>query len=358
MLRKGKSPVLIAVACIDWKNQKGHERAMSDPHSWRDLLKDIISDPVARDRLANEMGVRSITLARWASGESHPRPHNLRQLLSALPYEQRTRMAGLLEEEYLDLSEPSMSDSLDQIEYSFVMQVLQLRASTSDVVLLWALCNQVFQHALRRLDPERIGMAIRVVLCMPPGSSGKIHSLRESVGQGTPPWQADLEHEAILLGAESLAGYVVASCRPEAVQDLSRETYRLPAHRAEHERSATAVPLLYANRVAGCVLVSSTQPHYFISSSRLSLIADYTRLIALALKPEQFYPPQWLELRVMPSFEVQQVLLASFQQRVIALMKEVSNERESLTRTQAEQLVWQRLEEELIHIPPRKTEVS
>ncbi len=60
----------------------------------------------------------------------------------------------------------------------------------------------------------------------------------------------------------------------------------------------------------------------------------------------------------MPSFEVQQVLLASFQQRVIALMKEVSNERESLTRTQAEQLVWQRLEEELIHIPPRKTEVS
>ncbi len=331
---------------------------MSDPPSWRDLLKDIISDLAARDRLASTVGVHSMTLTRWVTSESNPRPQNLRQLLSALPYEQRTRMAGLLEEEYLDLSESSMSNSLDQIESSFVVQVLELRASTSDVVLFWALCHQVLQHALRRLDPERIGMAIRVVLCMPPTSDGKIHSLRESVGQGTPPWQTDLEQEAIFLGAESLAGYVVASCRPEAVQNLARETYRLPAHRAEYEMSATALPLLYANRVAGCVLVSSTQPNYFISSARLSLIADYTRLIALALKPEQFYPPECIELRVIPSFEVQEELLASFRNRVIALMQEASNQRQPLARTQAEQLVWQQLEAELIHIPSRKTEAS
>jgi hypothetical protein len=44
--------------------------------------------------------------------------------------------------------------------------------------------------------------------------------------------------------------------------------------------------------------------------------------------------------------------LASFRSRVIALMKEASNEREPLTHTQAEELVWQQLEEELIHIPP------
>src|SRR5437016_6191656 len=331
---------------------------MSDPSSWQDLLKDIISDPVARERLASMVGVRPITLYRWATGESSPRPINLRQLLSALPYEQRNRMAALLEEEHLDVSVSSMSDSLDELEFPFVRQVLDLRATTPDVVLFWTLCHKVFQHALRRLDPERIGMAIRVVLCMPPGRDGKIHSLRESVGQGTPPWRADLEQEAIFLGAESLAGYVVASCRPEAVQNLARETYRLPAHRAEYEMSATALPLLYANRVAGCVLVSSTQPNYFISSARLSLIADYTRLIALALKPEQFYPPECIELRVIPSFEVQEELLASFRNRVIALMQEASNQRQPLARTQAEQLVWQQLEAELIHIPSRKTEAS
>ncbi len=323
---------------------------MPDPQAWRDLLKDIISDPEARARLTSAMGVHPMTLFRWANNLSNPRPHNLRQLLSALPYEQRTRMAELLGGEQVGFPDSSMSDSLDQIEYAFVMQLLELRATTSDVVLFWTLCNKVFQHALRRLDPERIGMAIRVVLCMPPSSSGKVQSLRESVGQGTPPWLDDLEQEAIFLGAESLAGYVVASCRPESVQNLARETYRLPAHRAEHELSATAVPLLYANQVAGCVLVSSSQPNYFVLSSRLALISDYTKLIALAFKPEQFYPPEWIELQVMPSFEVQQVLLASFRDRVLTLMKEASNEKRPLPRTQAEQRVWQQLEEELIHI--------
>lgn len=331
---------------------------MSDPSSWQDLLKDIISDPVARERIARAVGVRPITLNRWVNSESSPRPNNLRQLLSALPYEQRNRMAALLEKEPFDFSESLMSDSLDELDFPFVRQVLELRATTSDVVLFWTLCHKVFQHALRRLDPERIGMSIRVVLCMPPGSDGKIHSLRESAGQGTPPWRDDLEQEAIFLGAESLAGYVVTSCRPGVVEDLASENFRLPAHRAEHERSAMAVPILYANRVAGCLLVSSTQTDYFDSSSRLSLISDYTQLIALAFKPEQFYPPEWLELRMMPSFDVQRVLLTSFRARVIALMKEAVKEERPLTHTQAEQLAWQQLGEELISISSSKTEAS
>ncbi len=177
--------VLTDVSGIGLKNQQGNEHGMSDPSSWQDLLKDIISNPVEREQLAKAVGVRSITLYRWVSSESSPRPHNLRQLLAALPYEQRNRMAALLEQEHLDFSESSLSDSLDQLEFPFVRQVLELRATTSDVVLFWTLCHKVFQHALRRLDPERIGMSIRVVLCMPPGSDGKIHSLRESVGQGT-----------------------------------------------------------------------------------------------------------------------------------------------------------------------------
>jgi transcriptional regulator with XRE-family HTH domain len=331
---------------------------MSDSLTWRDLLKDIINDPVARERLASAVGVHPMTLNRWVNSETNPRPQNLRQLLSALPYEQRNHMAELLERDHLDFSDALMSDSLDQIEYTFVMQVLELRATTPDVVLFWTLCHKVFQHALRRLDPERIGLAIRVVLCMPPASDGKIYSLRESVGQGTPPWRADLEQEAIFLGAESLAGYVVASCRPEAIQDLAKESHRLPAHRAEYELSATAVPILYANRVAGCVLISSTQPNYFASSSRLALISDYTKLIALAFRPEQFYPPEWLDLRLMPSFDRQKALLASFRKRFITLMKGTADAKPPLTRIQAEQLVWQQLEEELIHLPSGQTGAS
>src|SRR5260370_12315672 len=211
---------------------------MSDPSSWQDLLRDIISNPVEREQLAKAVGVRSITLYRWVNSESSPRPHNLRQLLASLPYEQRNRMAALLEQEHLDFSESSLSDSLDQLEFPFVWQALDLRATPSDVVLFWTLCHKVFQHALRRLDPERIGMSIRVVLCMPPGSDGKIHSLRESVGQGTPPWRDDLEQEAIFLGAESLAGYFVTSVPPPGGPNPTSGNFPLPAYPAEPALSA------------------------------------------------------------------------------------------------------------------------
>ena len=54
----------------------------------------------------------------------------------------------------------------------------------------------------------------------------------------------------------------------------------------------------------------------------------------------------------------QRGLLASFRERVIALMTEAANEGRPLARTQAEQLVWQHLEEHLIHISSSKTEAS
>jgi len=50
---------------------------MAEPGSWRELLENIISNTAERERIANEIGVRSITLIRWANGQSVPRQHNL-----------------------------------------------------------------------------------------------------------------------------------------------------------------------------------------------------------------------------------------------------------------------------------------
>ncbi len=58
---------------------------MSEPTSWRDLLKDIISDPVVREQLAHATGVHPVTLTRWSSGEVKPRVRAINQLLHALP---------------------------------------------------------------------------------------------------------------------------------------------------------------------------------------------------------------------------------------------------------------------------------
>src|SRR5260370_10071351 len=86
--------VLTDISGIGLKNQQGNEHGMSDPSSWQDLLRDIIGNPVDREQLAKAVGVRSITLYRWWSGESSPRPHNPRHLPSALPYHQRHRNAS------------------------------------------------------------------------------------------------------------------------------------------------------------------------------------------------------------------------------------------------------------------------
>ncbi len=323
---------------------------MEKPSSWRDLLKSIISDHVERERIANEIGIRSITLTRWVTGESTPRAQNLNQLLHALPKQRRDQLSLLLEEAHLNSDDLVESETSDEIDYQFIRQVFEARTMTPDNLLFWTVCRKVVQNALRRLDPERIGMAITVVQCMPASSDGKVRSLRERMGMGTPPWPGDLEHKALFLGAESLAGYVVANCRPEGIDDLREGAYFLPAYQTEYEVSAFAYPFLYATRVAGCLLLSSTQPNYFLSPSRLSLIADYAQLIALAFTPDQFVLPEHIELRLMPTIAQQYELFATFQQRVKELMRESLYAGRLITRTEAEQIVWQQLEEALIRL--------
>ncbi len=327
---------------------QGKGVGMSEISSWRDLLKQVISNAAERERIASEMGVHPITLLRWVKEDSRPRTHFLRMLPQTLPRQQQDLMIKLLENEGVNVSETLPDDAIEQTECALFRKVMEMRATTPEGLLFWSICHRVFQHALCTLDPGRIGLAIRVVICMPPTRDGKIHSLRESVGSGTPPWQPNLEYEAVFLGAESLAGYAVALSRQESVQDLRDDTSLSPFRRGEYEVSATAVPILYANRMAGCLLVSSTQPGYFTSDARLALVRDYAQLIAFAFKEEQFYPLEMIELRVLPDLKVQRRYLSTFRQRIVSLMREAFDASQSLTRAEAEQIVWRQIEEEML----------
>jgi len=320
---------------------------MHELSSWRELLGQMISNPTERERLANEIGVRSITLMRWVNGETVPRAQNIRQLVYALPQQYRTSFLELWDGEQPHLSASLSDSSPSELAYDFIMQVLDAHATTQDTLRSWTISHLILQHALRQLDPERIGMAITVVRCMPPSHGGKIHSLREGAGMGTSPWEGDLENKAIFLGAESLAGYAVMAGHMAAIQDIN-ETALLPAYQTGHEVSAIASPILFANRIAGCLLLSSTQRNYFLSQARQALVLGYTRLIALAFEREEFYPSTLIDLRVMPSLEVQRELFVGFQQRVHTIMRESSNRQHLLAFQEAEQLAWQQIEEELI----------
>jgi len=172
---------------------------MLESSSWRELLGQIISNASERERLANEIGVRSITLTRWVNGDSLPRQQNVRQLLHALPEQDRTSFLELWEGEQPVLTASAQDSSPSELPYDFTMRVLDARATTTDALRFWTISRLVLQNALRQLDPERIGMAITVVRCMPPSREGKIRSLREGMGLGTPPWEDDLEKRAVFL---------------------------------------------------------------------------------------------------------------------------------------------------------------
>lgn len=322
---------------------------MHEFETWRDLLRSIINDPQEKARLSEELGIRTITLTRWAVGETDPRPQNLRHLLAALPHH-REQMLDLIRKEagFEEFSDAGIDDSSNEIPSTFYTSVFTARSSTVDNMRYWSICNLILQQAIGQLDPDRVGMAIHVVRCMPPWPiDQKIHSLRESVGIGTPPWSGDLEQKAMFLGAESLCGYVVTLCRPAANQNVEDVYNLIPAHRVEHEKSAAVHPILYAGRIAGCLLVSSTQVNYFLSHARTTLIEHYANLLALAFEPEEFYEPQDIELRYMPDQEIQKKFFADFRHRVANTMIEGSRNRRPVNNIQAEKIVWQKLEEEL-----------
>jgi hypothetical protein len=325
---------------------------MQKVSSWRDLLQSLLSSPAERARIAATIGVRTITLTRWVQGDSVPRPARLQQLLYALPVQFQDQFRSLLEQEEL-LPSVSLQEEmvpLQEIPFSFVREVFETRATTPDMFRFWAISHQVLQHALRQLDPVPVGMAINMVRCMPPSTDGKIRSLRESIGRGTNPWRAELG-QPMFLGAESLAGYVVMTGRPAAIQNLKAEALYYPASLVEHEISAVAVPLLDATRVAGCLLFSSTQPEYFVSQFRLALVQGYTYLMSLALASQDFYPSELIQLQIMPSFAIQQQYFADFRQHIVKVMQDSMHSGHSLPLQQAEQVAWQQLEEILSQLP-------
>jgi transcriptional regulator with XRE-family HTH domain len=320
------------------------------PETWRSLLKSIISDPQERQRLAEELGIKPITLIRWANGESDPRPQNLRHLLTAVP-QHRDQMLELIREEtgFEEFTNTSFDESSISIPSAFYNRVFTARSSTVESMRFWSICNLILQQAVSQFDPDRLGIAVNVVRCMTPSPvDHKVHSLRESVGFGTHPWGGDLEQRAMFLGAESLCGYVATVCRPASNQNIDEKHNLIPAHRVEYEKSASVHPILFAGRIAGCLLVSSTQYNYFLSQTRLNFIENYANLLALAFEPEEFYEPQDIELFVMPNQEEQKKYFADFRQRVANTMIEGARNKRPMNNIQAEQSVWQQLEEELL----------
>lgn len=322
---------------------------MEQPRTWRALLGEVIRDAQEKQRIADELGINPITLIRWAKGRSNPRLHSLRQLLNAMPL-RRQMLLPLIAEEFediLDASNTQSTDVVQEIPSAFYARVLTINTFTPSLLRASSIYTLILEQALAQLDPNKLGMSITMIRCIPPAAGHKVRSLRSGLGRGTAPWSSHLENQTLLLGAESLAGYSVASCRLVVNQNIHAGVSFFPVRWSEWEESVAACPLLRGNCVAGCMLVVSTQVDYF-SPSRQALIQNYANLMAVACEPEDFYDLSHLELGLMPPVHVQRVYFTQFQQRITQAMIQASREGRPITSLQAETLVWQHLEEELL----------
>jgi transcriptional regulator with XRE-family HTH domain len=325
---------------------------MDQSRSWRELLGRIIGDAHERQRIATMLGINPATLTRWVANETNPRPQNLRELLRALP-NQRNELLQLIQREFPEFEADSrildQEDSLTTIPPAFYSRVLDAFIMTRRSQRFWTVSNLVLNQALGHLDPNGLGMAITVAQCVPPSRNGVVRSMREVAGSGTPPWQSTLRREALFLGIESLAGYAVTTGRAFTAENRADHLGFYPTRWEEWEESAAVAPIWFEYRIAGCLVASSTQPKYFLPY-RQHLVEQYAKLIVLAFEPEDFYALQDIQLLTMPDREVQQAIVSDFRQRLSTTLLEAGRNRQAIDIEQAERLVWQQLEEELIEL--------
>jgi hypothetical protein len=175
-----------------------------------------------------------MTLTRWVKGEANPRPQNLNLLLNALPDHRLSLLESMPQgwKGAIDASS-STNELVEEIPSSFFARVLDAYSGLSQVIRFDALCDMIMERMLKQLDPQRVGMEITLVRCSPPSHQGKIRTLREILGRGTPPWSEDIAPRALLLGSESLAGYVTRIGRSLAIQNrkVKSPTTLLTGHR-------------------------------------------------------------------------------------------------------------------------------
>jgi hypothetical protein len=321
---------------------------MQEAQTWRTVLADILKRPGERQRIAVALGINPVTLTRWAQRQSDPRPRYLHQLLTILS-EEKTALRSLLAQEFpeVTLGASAADEAPQEIDADFYAEVLQLLASSDPTPNTWSVRKRILEHALEQLDPGRRCITIALLQCVPPSAAHQVRSVRVLMGVGLPSWGGDVDQQLVLFGAESMTGRVVSTGQPVTIANL-HETRLLAPPPIPGLRSLSVYPLQRAGRIAGTFNVVSSEPGYLFPS-RNTLIQQYSNLVALTFAPEDYYALEDIHLCLMPPPRLQVPFLTRFRARLLEVLTEAASTQQSMTNEHAEQRVWQRIEEELVH---------
>ena len=327
---------------------------MEKPPTWRTILANMIRDPHQRQRLAERLKINPITLTRWAAGTSKPRPDKLRSLLTMFSMQDREQAISSLSQDYsphvLHEDTPTYAS---EIHPQFYHRVLNTYATLPSTLREWSLSILIIQQILSHLDPQQRGMTVFLAYCTPHSPGQPVRSLRKVLGRGTTPWNYADEHSTQFFGAESLVGQAILHGHPLVVQSYEEAAWLLADHSPSQAKSLCVFPLLRANQAAGSLCVMSTQPHFF-SQPQLDLLQQYVNLLVITCDHETFFQLEGIALGVIPPLEQQHPLLRSIQQRIMHLLIDATRQYRFLTKIDAERLVWQEVEEELLNLTRAK----
>lgn len=319
--------------------------------TWRELLKSVISERHERQRIASALGMTPITLTRWATNQSDPRPDNLLPLIDALP-RYREVLIELIREEFplFFQEERELEDTSSEIPSPFYRSVLHAFTQNQSIFRVSSVYISILQQALNQLDPRKTGMVVLVAQLVPPRAGQMIRSVHTTIGRGNYPWPGYMEHQKRFLGTESPVGRAITERRLIVVQNAEERAALFPGYQAAYAQSEAAFPILLGeNFLIGCLYVASTRAGYLIEA-RQKLIQDYAALMVLAFEQHEFYHTDRISLGIMPSLQRQQPLLDHIPERIKQKMLG-SGTTPPMKRLEAEQVVWQELEDELLALP-------
>ncbi len=293
-------------------------------------------------RIARAVDVSDNTVYRWLNGTSEPRHNHLHCLLEALSQAPQMHTLAPVEAAHHEY-EPHITGHAggnEKVPQEIFHRVLEQVAMAADDASRRHIAKTIFEYALLHLDPKRHGMALTYAQLMSPQADGTIHSLCEVEMRGQTPWTSALEYKTYL-GSTTLAGAAANfqrvrswSCKDSAV--------RVPVGLDKNERSSCAAPVMRGGRVAGVLIVSSTQSDFVRNPVIPEAISDYANMLATGLPDHEFYPRHLLRLVPMPELDWQRDIIArTYRKRVVECAR-----MDGLPFPEAERKVLQDLERE------------
>src|ERR1019366_7192460 len=177
------------------------KRYMEKTPTWRTTLANIVRDTRQRQKIATQLNIHPVTLTRWATGKSNPRPAKLHSLLSILPQDHEQTHNSPAQDYAFHTLQTNITTPGSEIHPEFYRQVLNTYTTLPSTLREWSLNILIMQQILSHLDPRELGMHVFLAYCNPPSPGKNIRSLRKIVGRGTPPWSYTDEHSIQFFGA-------------------------------------------------------------------------------------------------------------------------------------------------------------